>query len=157
MWPFRRKKSDFDPLLKWATEQYSYHYNPVLPDPPLPEPWRQSKAAQQHRVYLLDKHFLLLFADASQISNNRIRVPDKIQFLKESIAQIGIKEPGIVVIDENGKFRYHDGYHRLTAILELDKVTHMPVYLRRSSNRIKGFGLDFGSQVEVILDAMSAD
>ena len=150
----RRKWFIFERPYTYEPEPYTYKYDPVLPRP---EPWRKSYMAEVEKTYLVPVEFAYRFADKDQIANNRIRVPEKIAELKASIAVEGLKLPGIMVLDENGKLRYHDGYHRLTAILELEDFDLIPVVFRRSTGKIKAFGRPMVGEAEIIFAYIDAD
>ena len=153
----RRKWLVFERPYVYEPEPYTFKYDPELPDPPRPQPWREHFLARSERTYLLPVSFVVQFADKDQIANNRVRVPDKVLELKESIDREGLKQPAIMTLDSYGKLRYHDGYHRLTAILELEDFTHIPIVFRRGTGRTKAFGRQMSAEAEVILELIAAE
>ena len=147
-WPFLVQPYHYVP------EPYTYKYGSTSTRP---EPWRHHELAALNRVYLLPLEFCETFADDQQVHNNRKIVPEKIRWLRESIDELGLQRPCIMVLDATGKLRYHDGYHRLTAIQQIPGFTHVPCILQHSTGRIRGYGRPMHQVVEIILEMVSAD
>lgn len=53
--------------------------------------------------------------EVAEAKTHRYRVDP----LVEAIAAEGQKVPAVIVLDQRGRVRYHDGYHRLVAATEL--------------------------------------
>lgn len=153
---FRKRKPEVP--RSWVDEPYTYKYTLELPPPGRPEPWRQHPHAVEGRVRLLPVEFCAKFADPNQIANNRVRVPEKIEELRRSIAKDGLRVPALMRLDQYGKLRYHDGYHRLTAIQQIPDFVNLPVVIDRvNDNRIKGYGRPLQEEFDFILDFLVAD
>ena len=152
----KRKWLIFERPYVYEPEPYTFKYDPEFPEIPK-EPWRDHKMAKTERVYVVPVDFVYRFADPDQIANNRKRVPEKIAELRTSIAEEGLKQPAIMTLDSYGKLRYHDGYHRLTAILEIEGFDKIPVVFRRGTGRTKAFGRQMAAEAEVILELIAAE
>jgi hypothetical protein len=140
----------------YTPEPYTYKYELNLSEP-RPQPWRNHDLASRNTIYLLPIEFCEMFADDQQIHSNRKMVPEKIEWLRDSIDKEGLKRPCILVVDATGKLRYHDGYHRLTAIQQIPDFTHVPCILQHSTGRIRGYGRPLHQVMEVILKMVSVD
>jgi hypothetical protein len=129
-------------------QPYTYRYDPKFVG--LPQPWRNHPEAAN--VYELPFDFLLTFADRTYL--NTIQKTDKVRLeeLKESMLTEGLKVPVVLVVDSVGKFRYHDGYHRLAVVQHnLGDFPKVPCLLQHSSGIVKAFGRPLQSELETIL------
>jgi len=141
----------------YVSPPYTYTYAPTFDPKPRPEPWRKHELAKRQAIYLLPVSFCELLADDQQVHNNRKKTPNKIAWLRESISEEGLKRPCILVLDSVGNLRYHDGYHRLTAIQQIEDFTHIPCILQHSTGRIRSYGRPLHQITEIILELVSAD
>ena len=131
MW-FRRRLDNFD--VDWVVEDT--FCKPLLPSH-FPEPWTDHQWVDD--CIVLPRDVCLFFADHRKMRNIERQEPGKINELRDSISTIGLTTPIIMTWDDTGKIRYHDGYHRLTAMRVLDNPLRIPVLLRHS-DRVKGVG-----------------
>lgn len=149
-WPFLVEPYFYVP------QPYTYTYQRTI-KVPRPEPWREHQLTVHNTIYLLPLEFCETFADQQEVHKDRKMVPDKIAWLRESIDEIGLQRPCILVLDATGKLRYHDGYHRMTAIQQIPDFTHIPCILQHSTGRIRGYGRPMHQVAEIILGMVSAD
>lgn len=153
MYVFWKKKATTIPDWKYYPVPYTLH----LPPKPRAEPWRYHSITLSNKIYLLPVAFCETFADLKEVDHNRKMEANKIEWLRESIDEEGLKRPCILVIDATGKLRYHDGYHRLAAVQQVKDFSHIPCILQTSTGRIRGYGRPLHQEVEIILEMLSAD
>ena len=144
---FRRDKEDFN--VDW--ELLDGHYKPKVPQP-FPTPWRLHPKAEE--CLLLPRSVCFYFADQQKMRNIERLEPEKVSELRESISKEGLKVPLKMTWDAHGKIRYHDGYHRMTAMRVLDEPQHVPVLLSRS-DRVKGYGRQPEHYIELLFSALN--
>ena len=132
---FRRSLDCFDTDTVWDD---SGHVRPVFPKRQK-EPWRDHHLAAD--CLLLPYHVVEFFAEERKLNTIARLEPDKVSSLAESIATEGLTTPVEMVWDPQGKFRYHDGYHRLTAMRTIPekRPDYIPVVLKQS-DRVHGYG-----------------
>lgn len=148
---FRRDLDDFSEK-DWEFTESSL-FRPIL-SVGFPEPWRRH--CDRHRIYLFPLDFCKIFADKRQLNNISRKEEDYICSLRESIQREGLFNPAVMKYDNNGKLRYHDGYHRLAAVLEIDGFDFMPVKIEQSP-RVKGYGRVLSEELLTILDVVDKD
>lgn len=144
---YRRELDDFD-LRDWHLTDDG-HWQPSFPQP-FPEPWRQHHDADL--CLEVPREVCYLFADDRKMRDITRQEPDKTAMLAESIATEGLKVPLTMTWDDHGKIRYHDGYHRLTAMQHLENPTVLPIIFRRSEGVIRAFGLQPEHYVQQLFD-----
>lgn len=134
---FRRNRDDFD--VEW--DLHGTRYAPRFPEEPVPfpEPWREHPSAPD--CILLPRALVYRFADERKIRDIERTEVSKTADLRASIASEGLKVPLTMTFDSMGKVRYHDGYHRMTAMRPLDEPQMVPVLLKMAEGRVKAFGL----------------
>ena len=148
---FRRDLNDFS-TKQWVFSENKI-YEPVL-FKGFPEPWRRQTLYS--RIYLFPVQFCELFAEKAKIQNIRRKEYNYIVELIESISKDGLFNPCIMKYDNNGKLRYHDGYHRLTAILDIEGFNYIPIILE-SSPKIKGYGRLVNEEMFSMLNFIDKD
>lgn len=145
MW-FRRSLDDFEEK-KW--DMKNGFFSPKIPTRRF-DPW----TLKSDPIYLVPVEFAYLFADKGKIANIERTEEPYIAELIESISTEGLREPALMKFDEFGKLRYHDGYHRLTAIRRIDGFTDIPVRIKQSP-RIVGYGRSFAEEVYNVFSAIN--
>lgn len=147
---FRRKPDEFD--VDW--DLHGTRYSPNFPAQPVPfpEPWRDYPGSAN--CLLLPRSVCLFFADEKKIQDIERQEPEKVHDLRTSIAVEGLKVPLIMTWDDHGKIRYHDGYHRMTAMRVLDDPQVVPVWFRRSEGRVKAYGRQPEDYIEILFSAI---
>jgi hypothetical protein len=144
---FRKVKSA--PPVPYHLQPYTYKYvlDPVVP---LPAPWKDHQFAKS--VYLLPLDFCMTFVDNSYLLKVERDDTLRIAELAESMLVEGIKTPIILVIDGQGKLRYHDGYHRLSVILaNREHFPYIPCLLNHSTGTVRAYGRTVQSEIDTIL------
>lgn len=144
---FRRELDSFD--VDW--ERRGDKFVPVFPYVH-PTPWRDHYLADSFLV--VPKSLALQFADRSYMSRLWRQEPDRLAELAAQIAEDGLREPLTMYYDEAGKLRYHDGYHRLCVMENMDFIRVLPVLLKRS-DRVKGYGRNVGPEIPLFLGTIS--
>lgn len=134
MWPIKRVESKF-------IEPYKYEYQLVL------EPWR----GVYPNARAVPVSVLREFADPQILNLHQTRDNDYINEIKDSIQREGLLHPMLLVMDDDGKVRLHDGYHRLAAAQRLG-LDHFPTIFQRVQ-RIKGYGVRINERMEAIFQS----
>lgn len=104
----------------------------------------------RHSIYLpID--LLLKIADPRLIQEARLRT-EKISELTSDIQARGLLVPGTCYMDAR-TIRYQDGYHRLTACLNLGYL-EFPIEIIQVSSKINARGLALNDLVERLFDKL---
>jgi len=135
---FRRNLDDF------GDKEWVFSNNTYLPRIKVPEPWRDHPKADE--LYLVPVSFVKIFLENAHVVQIRHQAATKVAELRDSIRLEGLQQPCTMVYDATGKLRYHDGHHRLTAILEIPEITHIPVFLKETK-KVKGYGRPISEEV----------
>lgn len=115
------------------------------PAPVRPEPWRDSYPS----AVLFPTGTLVRFADPAELGGARLH-RFRVDPLVEQIEADGLREPGVINVDQTGKAVLADGNHRLVAHLE-QQWPAMPVVFKHV-RMIRGHGVP----VRVLLDELLA-
>jgi hypothetical protein len=144
-----RRRRKLEAPTPYHLQPYTYKYDPF--GPRLPEPWRDTEG-----VYSLPLAFVLLFVDTNRFSIVRNRERAHVDALAKSILVDGLREPCEMIVDPDGKFRFDNGYHRLTLIVEhQDLFPRVPVTIRHTTKPIRGFGRQLSSELHEILEILT--
>ncbi len=130
----RRRFSD------WTVREY-----PVRP----PEPWRSTEGA-----FLVPKTIIDLFVENSYIQQRIATDRHRIDSLKVSIEEEGLRVPLLLIHDPDGKIRLKDGNHRYIAMRELE-WPYMPCSLSKVDKAIRGYGRHLSDYTEIVVDLIS--
>lgn len=115
-----------------------------------PEPWR----VKYPNAFLVPREFIRVFINEYEV-NEKFRFEEGvIAALRNSIRFEGLYEPVIMIFDDYGKFRFHDGHHRWAAIDGISDFLLIPVRLQRSEGVIKGHNQEFKNVVPEMLRAL---
>lgn len=115
------------------------------------EPWMDHHRIDE--IYYVPIEFCRLFADRTRLDLLSRTEAEWICEIGTSIAEDGLREPAVMAFDENGKLRYHDGYHRmLTGELE-----SIPVLLEEARPNVRGYGRPIGSIMREMFEALFGD
>lgn len=93
---------------------------------------------REEEIFWVPLDFCKLYADPKRITLLERTEPEYLAEIQRSVMEDGIREPATMVLDESGKMRYHDGYHRMIVLERIGRKS-IPVVLK-TSERIKGYG-----------------
>jgi len=143
---FRRRKPKPP---DWSKEEYTYRYDPIFRS----EPWRSWPVP----VHLVPVDFCYKYADPRYLREIGNLEHEYIERLRSEIDQDGLKRPCIMRIDEQGKTRFHDGYHRLVAISGVVWMDKVPIVLEWTPKTIRGYGRPLHIGLEDLLGILPLD
>lgn len=145
-------RRDLDDFTAYDWEFVDGHWLPVFPTQ-FPQPWREHHLAEE--CLEVPREVCYYFADDRKMRDIERTEPEKTSMLRESIASEGLKVPLQMVWDDHGKIRYHDGYHRLTAMRILRYPTVLPVVFTQSTGRIKAHGRQPEHYISFLFDTIN--
>ncbi len=109
------------------------------------EPWMY----RQEEIFWVPVSFCKLFADPKRITLLERTEPDYLNEIQASVMDEGMHEPATMVLDESGKMRYHDGYHRMIVSERIGRES-IPVVLK-IVERVNGYGRQVSSTLFKVL------
>ena len=104
---------------------------------------------REEEIFWVPVAFCKLYADPKRITLLERTEPEYLSEIQRSVMDDGIHEPATMVVDESGKMRYHDGYHRLIVSERIGRES-IPVVVK-TSERIKGYGKIIGPSLFKVL------
>lgn len=139
-------------LRRHREESFDFRYFPEVKR--RPEPWREHPNVAEFRVVPIG--FVLMFAGRQELHGKINKDAAHIADLAQSINEDGLREPLEFRLDQTGKLRMQEGYHRTAAISKfVPDMTEVPITVKRSKGNIRSFGRRVDEVFEEILEQLT--
>lgn len=97
-----------------------------------------------------------MFAGRQELHGKINKDAAHIADLARSINEDGLREPLEFRLDQTGKLRMQEGYHRTAAISKfVPDMTEVPITVKRSTGSIRSFGRRVDEVFEEILEQLT--